>query len=315
MITMIDRKRFLELVEKHLNRNCSKAEEAELEKYYHVYGQRLFDEIDQRKIRLQISQRIMAHAKKSKYSLDEKHKRRTLLRVAASLSILLVLGMSSVLLLPIKQVKFITVASNLGEKTQVTLPDSSSVTLNAGSRITYPETFNGDTRDVQLSGEAFFKVTHNPEQPFIVSTTGLNTRVLGTSFNIKAYEDNTEVKISLATGSIQISRSETILATLEPDQQMIFDKTSENYLVETHSTSNDTFWLYNIIKLNDHSFSETLKIMERWFNIKLYVEEIDENTAKRTISGKFIDPTLEEVIQSLELLCGSKISYKKNVKL
>ena len=74
MITMIDRKRFLELVEKHLNRNCSKAEEAELEKYYHVYGQRLFDEIDQHKIRLQISQRIMAHAKKSKYSLDKKHK-------------------------------------------------------------------------------------------------------------------------------------------------------------------------------------------------------------------------------------------------
>lgn len=311
MITMIDRKRFLELVEKHLNRNCSKAEEAELEKYYQVYGQQLFNERDEHKIRLQISQRIMAHAKESKLTMDKKRKRRTLLRVAASISILLILGMSSALLLHKKQVELITVASNLGEKKQLILPDSSSVTLNAGSSITYPESFNGDTRDVELSGEAFFKVTHNPEQPFIVSTTGLNTRVLGTSFNIKAYEDNTDVKISLATGSIQISRFETILATLEPDQQMIFDKTSESYLVEAHSTSNDTSWLHNIIKLNDHSLSETLKIMERWFNVKLHVEEIGENTAKRTISGKFIDPTLEEVIQSLELLCGSKISYKK----
>ncbi|KAB5491441.1 FecR family protein [Flagellimonas hadalis] len=309
---MIDRERFLELVEKHLDHNCSEAEEAELEEYYQTYGQLLFVETSEQKTKQQLYSGVSAQIKKSNMLLAQKRKRRTMLRIAASISILIALGITSLLLLPQKQVELITVVSNLGEKKEVTLPDSSLVTLNAGSSFTYPESFNGNTREVQLNGEAFFKVTHDPQKPFLVTASKLSTRVLGTSFNIKAYDDGPEIKISLATGSIQISKADRIMATLKPDEQLRYNKTTSDCVIETHSTNNDISWLDNIIKLNDHSLEETVRIVERWFNVKLHV--VDKKSDAPTITGRFIDPTLEETIQSLELLTGSKIIYETQVE-
>ena len=208
-------------------------------------------------------------------------------------------------------IELITETSQLGEVKHVILPDSSLATLNAGSSITYPKTFADTIRHVEMTGEVFFDVTHNPKKPFWVSSSELKTKVLGTSFNIKAYADSPEVKISLATGSIQVSQQDKVVAVLTPNEQISYDKKSKEFETSEHRTDRDISWMDNIIELNDHSIEETQRIVERWFNVKL---DIKKNDGEKTITGRFIDPTLDETIKSLELLIGSKITYKNQVE-
>lgn len=310
--TMIDRERFHELVEKYLDSTCTKSEELELEEYYNTYGRQLFPPNTEQRTKRQLYQRIAARIKTSKEISTRNRRRSMIYRIAATISILAILGISSMELFPRKEAQLITVTSNLGEKKQVVLPDSSLVTLNSGSSITYPEFFAGETRQVNMTGEAFFEVSHNPDQPFWVTTPILKTKVLGTSFNIMAYTDNPNIKISLATGSIQVSEENNVLATLKPNEQLLFDKGTGNHLVTKQSTIKDISWLDNIIVLDDHSLEETLRIVERWFNVKLHMST--EDITNKTISGKFINPTLEETIESLELLTGAQITSENQVE-
>lgn len=310
--TMIDRERFHELVEKYLDSTCTKSEELELEEYYNTYGRQLFPPNTEQRTKRQLYQRIAARIKTSKEISTRNRRRSMIYRIAATISILAILGISSMELFPRKEAQLITVTSNLGEKKQVVLPDSSLVTLNSGSSITYPEFFAGETRQVNMTGEAFFEVSHNPDQPFWVTTPILKTKVLGTSFNIMAYTDNPNIKISLATGSIQVSEENNVLATLKPNEQLLFDKGTGNHLVTKQSAIKDISWLDNIIVLDDHSLEETLRIVERWFNVKLHMST--EDITNKTISGKFINPTLEETIESLELLTGAQITSENQVE-
>jgi len=309
--TMIHRERFHELVEKYLDNTCTKSEELELEEYYNTYGRQLFPPNTEQRTKRQLYQRIAARIKTSK-EITIRNRRKAVYRIAATISILAILGISSMELFPRKEAQLITVTSSLGEKKQVVLPDSSLVTLNSGSSITYPEFFAGETRQVNMTGEAFFEVSHNPDQPFWVTTPILKTKVLGTSFNIRAYTDNPDIKISLATGSIQVSEENNVLATLKPNEQLLFDKGTGNHLVTKQNTIKDISWLDNIIVLDDHSLEETLRIVERWFNVKLHMST--EDVTNKTISGKFINPTLEETIESLELLTGAQITSENQVE-
>jgi transmembrane sensor len=93
-----------------------------------------------------------------------------------------------------------------GRKSIVQLPDGSMVRLNSESRITYPEHFAHHERVVHLVGEAFFEVTEDKESPFSVVTGNINTTVLGTSFNIQAWQDDSTINISLAEGKVSVSQ-------------------------------------------------------------------------------------------------------------
>ena len=305
---MIDRENFLYLLEKHIKNSCSKAEQAELERCFEAYSQQLFETERIEETKQRIYRRIKAGITTSR---QHQVHRRVGIRAAALVAVFCIIAVLTQLWQPGPQPKLITVVSNLGEKKQLYLPDSTLVTLNAGSRITYPEFFNNKKRNVSMEGEAFFKVTHNPEKPFVVTSGNLKTRVLGTSFNIMSYTDSPVIKISLATGSVRVSKGDTIMATLKPDEQFCYDKKTGTYQKESQYTANDIAWVDNIIKLNDRSLEETIRIVERWFNVKLHVEDPKAFTQK--ITGKFTDPSLEETIQSLELLTRSKITCKKRV--
>lgn len=120
-----------------------------------------------------------------------------------------------------------TEVANSGSAEQpVTLPDGSVVTLAPGSRISYAKAFDGATREVTLSGEAFFQVVRRPEQPFLVYANDLVTKVLGTSFRIRAFEADREVKVIVKTGKVSVFRNKTTEGTLflTPNQQATFDR-------------------------------------------------------------------------------------------
>ncbi|MCR9227882.1 MAG: FecR domain-containing protein [Flavobacteriaceae bacterium] len=302
-----DRERFQELVEKQLDNSITANEKTELESFYELYGNQIAPLKEEEKTRKILYHGILNRVLRLERIDSKKRSRHLMLGAAAAISILLVLGVSTRFWPTQENIELITVTSPMGEVRKVVLPDSSLVTLNAGSSITYPKTFADDIRHVEMTGEVFFEVTHNPKKPFWVSSSELKTKVLGTSFNIKAYADTPELKISLATGSIQVSKQDKIVAVLKPNEQISYDKKSKGFKTSEHRTDRDISWMDNIIELNDHSIKETQRIVERWFNVKL---EIKKNDGQKTITGRFIDPTLDETIKSLELLIGSKITYK-----
>ena len=97
-----------------------------------------------------------------------------------------------------------------GQQREIKLSDGTVVRLNAGSTITYPKTFSDTLREVTLSGEAFFSVAKNPKCPFIIHTGEIITRVLGTSFNVRAYPENEDVQIAVVEGKVAVNKKQAV---------------------------------------------------------------------------------------------------------
>ena len=222
---------------------------------------------------------------------------------ATFIGIISVLFFSSLLLS--NQEKIITQATVKGEKKEIHLLDGSTVFLNSNSSITYPENFQ-EQRNLKLKGEAFFNVKRNSDKPFTITTGEVQTRVLGTSFNILAYENN-NIEVSVNTGKVEVSRekrSEKVILT--KDQQVHF---KDNLPPSVSSRNSDEFnaWKENIIILNNTSLGQTAKILENWYDI--HIEFDQEELKKFSISGKFRDEKLENVLESISIISQVEIEY------
>ena len=129
----------------------------------------------------------------------------------------------------------IQTVSTLAETRTVHLPDGTSVTLNHYSSLSYPERFKSDNREVELSGEAYFEVSKDPKHPFIVQTETIDVQVLGTHFNVDAYQNNPDVKTTLLTGSVAVSnKSKSVRMILKPNEIAIYNKV-EDFAMEFYA--------------------------------------------------------------------------------
>jgi transmembrane sensor len=214
------------------------------------------------------------------------------------------------------------VVTRNGSKTNLLLPDGSTVWLNAGSRLTYDSLYGTNLREVTLSGEAYFEVTRNPKKPFIIHTGKINIRVLGTVFNVKSYPEENTIETSLIRGSIEVSfpnrPSKKII--LKPNQKLIIDKTEtgSNYntnqvvdaplplvhiqhlnRVGADSLIAETGWMQNRLYFNDMSFHELLKSMERKYGVSFQVADAALDTIHFT--GSFQNETVTQALDALRL--------------
>ncbi len=128
----------------------------------------------------------------------------------------------------------VVVYTTTGERKEIVLPDGSKVWLSPSSALTYPYVFDNNKREVQLSGEAFFEVERAPEQPFIIYSGTIKTKVLGTSFNIQAYENQESIAVMVVTGKVKVSNdSEENDIELLPNQRAVFNKITDRLTKET----------------------------------------------------------------------------------
>jgi len=192
-----------------------------------------------------------------------------------------------------------------GEKKTILLPDGSLVFLNSNSSISYSKNFK-NKRELELTGEAYFEVKKNPEKPFLVETEKIKTRVLGTSFNIKAYK-NSQTKVSVNTGIVEVDIkeiSEKII--LIKNQQLSFINAAE--LLLSHDNSEDfSAWTKNTIVLNNTSLGETAKILENWYDIEINFSGKELQELK--ISGKFKNEKLINILKSIALVKQLEINF------
>lgn len=159
-----------------------------------------------------------------------------------------------------------------GERKEVVLPDGSRVWLNAGSSIDYPLVFQGNGRHVSLAGEAFFEVTRDPAHPFVIRSGALRTQVLGTSFNIKAYPDDSAIAVSVVTGQVQVSSAHTSVA-LSPDQQAVYGKSDDHLISRPYPNAAAlASWKDGKLQFRNKPLHEVVRTLERRFAVSISVD-------------------------------------------
>lgn len=200
----------------------------------------------------------------------------------------------------------ITRATNKGEKARLTLADGSHVTLNAESSLTYPENFDGmDTRKVDLTGEAFFDITKNKNQPFVIGAGKLETMVLGTSFNINAYPENDLISVTVKTGKVRISSKEdNEFLLLTPGEEGAFSLATGALSRKEINPSRIAEWQNGTLRFTNHTIYEMIPDLERWYGVTITCKEKKKNACKLKLA--FEDLSFSQAMKQLELTAGIK---------
>ncbi|WP_281234046.1 FecR family protein [Flavobacterium gelatinilyticum] len=214
--------------------------------------------------------------------------------IAASLTLLA--GLSVFFYQSLHSVETIQDAAKLGEHKKVVLSDGTQIWLNAGSVLKYPKEFKGDTREVHLTGEAFFDVAKDKKHPFIIHTNKMDTKVLGTSFNVQAYPDQTTQEVSVLTGKVNVKSTvteENVYVT--PGQKVIF-KSHDNKLQAFKDIPVNTIslWRKNIMVFEETPLPEVVASINRNYNVAVEIKNKDLNNLK--ISGYFKELPADQVI-------------------
>ena len=161
-----------------------------------------------------------------------------------------------------------------GGEYQVKLSDGTLVYLNSLTRLRFPVLFSGQTRVVELEGEAYFEVAKDVEKPFIVKTGTYDVQVLGTHFNISTYEEESTVETTLVEGAVAIS-GEGIEGkiVLKPDEQFVFDRESGKCGVKSVDVSYFVAWKDGKFRFRDVRLEDIMRAVERWYNVQVVYED------------------------------------------
>jgi transmembrane sensor len=184
-----------------------------------------------------------------------------------------------------------------GQKTELELPDGTHVKLNSNSGISYPETFNGSTREITLIGEAYFEVAHDATKPFIVHTENISTKVLGTSFNVNA---NTKlITVTLVEGKVNILTPDEDVILL-PNHQAVIKSGTSAIDTQRVDVSTYTAWTNNRLIFENMPLQEAFVILENWYNVDIHAD--NEALKNCVITAKYENESLENVLSSFRFM-------------
>lgn len=195
-----------------------------------------------------------------------------------------------------------------GEKKHLLLPDNSEIWLNAGTVFKYPKKFTDARRLVYLDGEAYFSVTRDAAKPFIVNTSQLSVKVLGTKFNVKAYTDDKLVTATLTSGKVEVTPSTQSPRLLAPNEQLTFNKHTSDVSVTTIPPADTNGWITGKLIFTNASFTEILHTLERRYNLTIN-STIDIPASKRYTVRFLKNENPDEILAVLEEVIG--FGYRK----
>lgn len=196
-------------------------------------------------------------------------------------------------------VKMQTVIVPAGQRAELLLADGTKVWLNSRSKLKFPDRFQKDARNVELDGEGYFEVTHKEEAPFTVHTSRYDVKVLGTEFNVKAYNSKNQFESSLLKGSVEVSNmNKSQVVRLRPDEQVISDGSQ---LIRSVILDKNYFrWKEGLLCLDDESIGGLIDKLELYYDVKIIVQQA--SLMKYHYSGKFrISDGVEHVLKVLQL--------------
>lgn len=210
------------------------------------------------------------------------------------------------------------VYSTYGSKTKLELPDGSTVWLNDGSTLKFPQKFSRKTRTVYLTGEAYFDILKKPDKSFIVKTSEVTIRVLGTTFNVMAYPEDNTIETTVETGKVILEkpaakRRVIKIAELEPNQRAVFDKNPGKLHTNIVNTKKYTSWREGKLIFRDDPMNDVVKRLKRWYNADIKL--IDPELADYTYSATIIDETLFQVLDYFKIITPIEYTCSKREKM
>jgi len=202
-----------------------------------------------------------------------------------------------------------------GQKSQIVLADGTKVWLNSDTKIKYPGNFSKNQRDVYLDGEAFFEVAKNEHQPFVVHTSQVNVKVLGTKFNIKAYADESDVETSLFEGKINLimnnsSSGSPVEKEVKPGQSFVYSKTDHQLVANRFPQEEINGWKKNQLIFKDDTFSNLVRKVERWYDVKVVYDEKQFDDRRLTVE-LYEGERLDRLMSIISLALSVDYKYEK----
>ena len=262
--------------------------------------------------------RLMARIQPDNNSIDIFRQRANRYRIwMAAATVAMLIAMSGWLynIVSDSEPAFIVASNNTGIVQKVTLPDGTIINLNTCSRLTYPESFSGKSREVFLDGEAYFDVAHDKRHPFIVRAGELKIRVLGTKFNVNASTLVPQITATLIEGSIEaVTGKKNIL--MKPNQQLKYDTSSGRVsLTELTNASREIRWTQNVWILSDTPLLDICQRLEQQFNIKIII--MNDELIGKSFTGEFYtNESLESILKTMQISTPFEYEYKgKNIIL
>lgn len=222
------------------------------------------------------------------------------------------------------------VSTRMGSRSKLVLPDGSNVWLNAGSKLIYSKDFGTATREVSLIGEAYFEVTHMADVPFIIQTPAMEVKVLGTSFNVKAYPNERTTETSVIKGRVEITPKERPgeKFVLKPNEKLVLS--NEHYKKEKEQQSKtpiavlsnitysqkdsavvETSWVENKLVFDDEEFRSLAVKMERWYAVR--INFTDKKVEEMHLTGSFVNETIQQALEALQLTSNFHYQINQNI--
>ncbi len=206
-------------------------------------------------------------------------------------------------------ITYIEVIAADKERKEITLPDGSTVVLNARSSLRYPNKFITDNRMIEIKGEAYFQVSKDKEHPFIVRTDVGDVKVLGTSFDVKAYKDDKLFSVSVKTGKVEVKMKESLMRLL-PNECLTYNKENGEITKRKDDATKVTSWIQGGLYFNNTPIQSIVLELERMYGCQI---ELDSNCVfDETLFGEHDNQSLDAVLKSIEYSTG--IKYKKENK-
>lgn len=197
-----------------------------------------------------------------------------------------------------------------GKRTRLTLSDGSTLHVNSGTEVIYPNRFTGNRREIYVNGEVFLEVTPDADQPFMVKTRDIEIRVLGTKFNVQAYEEDHDIQVVLVSGAVQvITDKDTPKTKLIPSQMYHYKEGQAS--VTTVDIEKHISWIHGILYAEDERLDVLMTKLSRY-----YGEEImyDENVVNQRCSGKIdLKNDLREVLNGLTFSFPIETEYENGI--
>jgi len=209
------------------------------------------------------------------------------------------------------------IVAPVGSRTVVHLSDGSEVHLNYGSRLKYPQVFTGDSREVELTGEGYFEVTHNPEQPFTVNTGNLKIKALGTSFNVNSYPGDENIETTLVNGKVVIEKTEAngstkTIGAMVPGQHVSYNTKTGAVASSQGSVEKYIAWKSGKMVFEDAPATYVAERLSRMFNVDI---EVKENAKDYLYTVTFVDEPLYQILDLMAIATPVKYKILQRKKL
>ncbi|MDR2389704.1 MAG: DUF4974 domain-containing protein [Tannerellaceae bacterium] len=214
----------------------------------------------------------------------------------------LVAALSIYLWLKPQKTEAFEVVANKGEKASLTLTEGSLVAINSGSKILYYTDYGQKDRFLKCEGEAYFEVKYHSDKPFIVACGDIKIKVLGTSFGIKAYENENDISIVLNSGKIQLITPKEEINML-PDERIVYNKTTRNTSLAKVNAEDYTDWRQNRLRFENESLETIMKTISRMHNIDIVFE--NPHLKNLQFTGTIDNTNIKNVLDVIKLTSPS----------